>query len=41
MARRCVFQAVAAEPILIGSVNDMTGFAATFGTQKVTASGWP
>jgi branched-chain amino acid transport system substrate-binding protein len=29
-----VFQAVAAEPILIGSVNDITGFAATFGTPE-------
>ena len=26
------FQAVAAEPILIGSINDVTGFAATLGT---------
>jgi len=28
------FQAVAAEPILIGSINDITGFAATFGTPE-------
>lgn len=28
------FQAVAADPILIGSINDITGFAATFGTPE-------
>ena len=28
------FRAVAAEPILIGSINDVTGLAATFGTPE-------